>query len=178
MDYSSLMLTLMNYTLVKNNYRKGALVFFVPDDGVLYYKLDMGNYVFIVLNKNAPNELKTMAESLSDLWKTDKSKYHQTVGTLLGYTEPINILDNPLSDPRSVGIRVNGKFRGQPIIFQIAPQFVSKAKVPEALETLEALKTKAETIQIPAFELISMAVYDEPRPTNGGRKKKTTRRRR
>lgn len=169
--------SLMNYKLVAAGHRIGAIIGFVPDEDVLYSSVDMsGGNAFLILNKDAPQELKTLMSSLPSLWTSDKESYHIAVGKLIGYTEPTNILIKD-TNRRSVGIIAKGIFKGETVRVQIAPQLVSQANFQQAMDTLNRLKPHVESVKIPGFQLESVTVYDDISRAGGRRTRKTRRNR-
>jgi hypothetical protein len=168
----------MNYRLVAAGYRIGAIIDFVPGEAVLYSSVDMSKgKTFLILNKDAPQELKTLLASLPSLWQNeDKEPYHIAVGRLIGYTEPTNILIKD-TNKKSVGIFAKGVFKGEPVRVQIAPQLVSESNFQQAMDTLNRLKPHVESVKIPGFQLESVAVYDGISRAGGRRTRKTRRNR-
>lgn len=173
---ASIVGSLMEYNLVVNGHRTGAIVEFVPDERVLSSILDMSNN-FIILNKNAPTELKDLMESLPKLWKEDQASYHIALGRIMGYTEPIDINATPTGKRMGVGIMVKGTYKGTKEKFQIAPQWVSEQNLQQAIDTLSKLKPHVEGTRIPGFEIDSVTVYDDHTKAGGMGRKRTRRRR-
>jgi hypothetical protein len=168
--YKNIVSSLINYRLVAAGYRSGAIIDFVPAEAVLYSALDMSKgKAFLILNRDAPQELKTLMGSLPSLWKSEnKEPYHLAIGRLIGYTEPTNILANT-SSKKSVGIVVKGVFKGQSLNIQIAPQLVSESNFQQAMDTLNRLKPHVESVKIPGFQVESVSVYDELSRSGGRR---------
>lgn len=180
LDPKLLIYSLINYKLVAAGHRIGAIVKFIPDEAVLYSILDMGQRQnFLILNKDAPQELKDLMTSLPELWKSqDKGPYHLAIGRLLGYTEPANITLGP-GEKKSIGIAVKGTFKGQPVRLQIAPQLVSEANFQQGMDTLNRLKPHIESVKIPGYDTQTVIVYDDISKyySLGGRRRKTRRNR-
>ena len=173
---TSVVSSLLNNILVSEGHRPGAIVHFVANDNVLYYNLDMGyNQNFLILNKQVSNELKELASTLPTLWAEDRGKYHTAIGTLIGYINPIDIQAGPEKGSKPFEIKVVGTYKTKQYSFQVAPQWVAPAYFQKATDVLTELKTHVENVKIPGFEIKSVSVGHG---TFGGRKKKTTRRRR